>query len=461
MINQTITLTIHGIGSEGEGVGYHNGYTVFVDGALPGEIIEAHLFEKHKRYGKARLVQILKHSPERVEPPCKLFGTCGGCQLMHLSYPKQLEVKRQRIIDALVRIGKMDGTLVAPCLPSPSSLAYRNKIQLPVRKGGNGLLIGLYARGSHDLVEVEICHIHSPLGEAVYKEVRSILLQSKIEAYDPATQEGELRHVLIKSTLHTNEAFVILVTGKKISTELEQIAAKIMASHPAIKGVVHNLHTGKENVILGTGYQVLTGASSMQEKLCGLTFKVSPASFFQVNPAQAEHLYSKALAFAELSGRETVLDAYCGVGTLSLLFAKHASKVIGVESVPQAIQDAHENAKLNSIHNVTFVCSPCETFIPSLSAIDIALINPPRKGCDPTFLDGIGRLLPKKLIYISCNPATLARDLAYLVQFGYKVRAVQPYDMFAQTAHVECVVQLMLEQKQSPSLPNVPRKARG
>lgn len=439
-----MTFQIHAVGSEGEGIGYHDGYTIFVDGALPGEVVEAHLFQRKKRYGRARLSSILKPSPSRVQPPCKLFGRCGGCHLMHLSYSKQLEIKRQQVVDALKRIGKIDGDITEPCLPSPSPVAYRHKIQLPVRKGKRGLTLGLYARSSHELIEVKACHIHSPLGEEVYREIRSIVMQSGIEPYDPAAKTGELRHVLIKSTLHTQQALIVLVTSQKGSLFLSRLAAQIMACHPAIKGVVHNIHSGPENVILGDEYRLLAGAPSMEERLCGLTFKVSPASFFQVNPAQAENLYAKALSFAELKGDETVLDAYCGVGTLSLLFAKHAKKVIGVESVAQAIRDAQENSRLNGIQSVSFVCAPCETFIDSLTAIDVALINPPRKGCEPAFLDGIGRLAPKRLIYISCNPATLARDLAYLAQFGYKTDVVQPYDMFAQTAHVECVAKLLL-----------------
>ena len=425
----TSGISIHGLGSSGEGVGSVDGYVVFVDGALPGEEVVARLVECRKRHGFAELLSISKPSPDRVEPPCKLFGRCGGCQLMHLSYAKQLEIKRQRVIDALSRIGHLEGCDVAPCLPSPQPLAYRNKIQLPIRAGK----LGFYARSSHDLIPVDTCLIHCSLGEEVYQKVRSILQRSPTE---------DLRHVLIKSAVNTGEALVVLVARAPLPPSLAQ---EILASHPSIRGVVQNLHEGSENVILGPTYQVLAGEGFITEKLAGLTFKVSPASFFQINPAQAERLYAKALEYAQLTGRETVLDAYCGVGTLSLCLAKQAKAVIGVECVPDAIADARENARVNGIQNATFVCAATEDFIKQAPAIDIALLNPPRKGCERSVLEEIGRLAPKRLIYISCDPATLARDLAHLCTLGYAIDVVQPFDMFAQTAHVECVVKLTLD----------------
>lgn len=438
-VGQTITLEIQSLGHQGEGVGRLDGYTVFVDDALPGELVQAQFIECNKRYGRAKLTSIEKPSPDRVKPPCPLFGTCGGCQLMHLSYEKQLEMKRQKVVDALTRIGKIE-VEVAPCIASPDDLHYRNKIQLPVKKSGSRLSIGLYERGSHNLVEVQKCYIHCPLGEEVYKKTKAILQRSGISAYNGET--GELKHVLIKSGVHTQEALVVLVTTTAPTHRLKEIASQIMEACPTVKGVVHNLHQGKENVILGPTYTVLKGEQSIKETLCGLTFKVSPASFFQVNPAQAEQLYSKALEFAALTGQETVLDAYCGVGTLSLIFAKRAKSVVGVEFVKEAIEDAKENAKLNHITNARFVTGDTALFIQTASPVDLILLNPPRKGCDPLFLEGIGKLKPKTLVYISCDPATLARDLGILKTFGYQVERVQPFDMFPQTAHVETLVKL-------------------
>ena len=479
-VGQTISLNIHGLGSSGEGVGAIDGFTVFVDGALPGEMVEAKVVQSHKRYGSARLLSIIKPSPDRVTPLCKLFGQCGGCQIMHLSYSKQLEIKRQKVVEALIRIGKISGCEVAPCMASPSSFFYRNKIQVPVRAGKNGVQIGLYARSSHDLVEMDTCAIHCPLGDQIYQKIKDSVKYFNILPYDPATKEGELRHLLIKTAVHTGEVLVIFVTNQKKSPLLSKIAKAVMACSSVIKGVIHNLHRGEDNIILGSIYQTLEGASFIQESLCGLRFKVSPASFFQVNVDQAEFLYLKALEYAEIEGDETVLDAYCGVGTLSLLFAKSAKKVIGVECVVEAIEDALENRRLNSIDNAEFVCASAESFIASLyqvrsqtenvdpakaqkiddprklsrrfkspcmaesglSSVDVILLNPPRKGCELLFLEGIGRLQPKRLVYISCDPATLARDLAHLIRFGYRLDAIQPFDMFPQTAHVECVAKL-------------------
>ncbi len=441
-INQLIRIEIHGIGSNGEGVGSCNGYTVFVDGALPGETVEARLVECQKRYGRAQLLGIENPSSDRAAPPCELFGRCGGCQLMHLSYPKQLEVKRQRVIDAMTRIGKLEKVRVEPCLPSPLELGYRNKIQLPVRQRGDGIALGLYERSSHRLVELEKCPIHCSLGEEAYSQVRPILQRSGISAYDPGTGRGELRHVLIKSALRTQETLVLLVTNAHPTPLLSRAAEEIIASCPWVKGVVQNRHTGPDNVILGSEYSVLKGSGSITESLCGLSFKISPASFFQVNPAQAERLYSKVLEFAELGGEETILDAYCGVGTLALNFARHAKNVLGIECVPEAVADAKENAQRNGIGNALFVLAEASAFIATLTSADLILLNPPRKGCDPSVLDGIGRLSPKKLVYISCDPATLARDLRILGTFGYKADLIQPFDMFPQTAHVECVAKL-------------------
>ncbi len=443
-INQIIQLTIHNIGHHGEGIGSYHGYTIFVEGALPGETVDVRLTQRQKRYGRGELITISKPSPDRVKPPCPFYGECGGCQLMHLSYPQQLITKQQRVKDAFQRIAKIQDVNILPCISSPLTLGYRNKIQLPVKNSENkGLLIGLYARSSHDLVPIDHCLIHCPIGEEVFKEVNALLKQSTISAYDPIAGTGELRHILIKSAVNAHEALVIFVTNGRASSELQQVAKQIMMHCLNVKGVVQNINTERSNVILGDTYQVLEGQSSIQERLGDLLFKISAASFFQVNPQQAEQLYAKALEFAALTGTETVLDAFCGVGTLSLFFARHAKRVIGVECVPEAIKDANENAVINEISNVSFVCAPAETYIGSLSdRVDVMILNPPRKGCAENLLDSIGILLPNTIVYISCDPATLARDISILSPFGYSVDMVQPFDMFPQTAHVECVVKL-------------------
>lgn len=424
-LQQQITLTVQRLGIHGEGIGSWEGFTIFVEGALPGEEVRAVVYEVRKNYGRARLLERLTTSPYRTSPPCPVFGRCGGCQLMHLEYAQQLEAKRERVVDALQRIGKIH-TEVLPCVPSPSPLSYRNKIQLPYKDG----CLGLYAFNSHDLIPIERCYIHCPIGEQAFEHVRKI-----IQSFSPRY----LRHVLIKTAVHTKQVLVILVTQGE--GDLQEVARAIKNSMPEIKGVVQNINPSSSNTILGSLNQTLAGEGAIFDSICGLTFKISPHSFFQVNPAQAEQLYQKAIESCHLQGTESVLDAYCGVGTLSILMAQRARKVLGIESVPEAICDAKENARLNHIENVTFTCTLAEDFAYP-DAIDVAVINPPRKGCDPHFLQKLIEKSPKQLVYISCDPATLARDLAILQAGKYQIQNVIPFDMFPQTVHVETLVKL-------------------
>lgn len=444
-LHESIRLDIQRLGVNGEGVGAFEGLTFFVDGALPGETVRAQVIELRKNFGRALLEKVLQPSSQRVTPVCPLFGRCGGCQVMHLAYDAQLMQKTQRVIDAFERIGKLKEPPVFPCHASPQPLSYRNKIQLPVRPGPQGeLRIGLFARNTHDLVDVEHCYIHSDLGEKVYQQIRRLVLGSSLTPYDVRTQKGELRYILIKSAVHTGQILVIFVTACAPTPALRQVAQKIAESCPEVKGIIHNLNTSTQNAILGPHYQTLLGQEAIEEVLSGLHFRVSPASFFQVNPGQAENLYAQVLTYASLSGQETVLDAYCGVGTLSLFLAQHARKVIGVECVAEAIADAKLNAARNQISSSEFHCAAAEDFIKQLEAIDIAVLNPPRKGCEPSLLQEILRLRPRKVIYVSCDPATLARDTAILCEGPYKLTAAQPFDMFPQTAHVETVALLSL-----------------
>ena len=437
-INQKIELTLKGLGIHGEGVGSWQGYTLFVDGALPGEVVEARVVETKRSFGRAQTLSYRTLSPHRVTPSCPLFGKCGGCQIMHLDYAEQLVIKRQRVVDALERIGKLTGIEVLPCRGSPLPLGYRNKIQLPVISSPTGVKLGLYAYNSHDLVEIEKCPIHSTLGEEVFRQLLSLL-----KPFSP--EELGLRYVLIKSAIHTEQALVIFVTEGEATFALRKIARALKEFCSIVRGIVQNINKTPGNTVLGKEYHVLEGEGAIEERIGGLTFKVSPASFFQVNPLQAEELYNKALELAELNGEETLLDAYCGVGTLSLLFAKRAKRVIGVECIPSAIADAKENAKKNRIMNVEFTCNDVERYISTLSAVNVALLNPPRKGCATSFLEKLSQLAPRRIVYISCDPATLARDLAYLENRGFHTETVQPFDMFPQTAHVETIVSLSHE----------------
>lgn len=429
VLDQKIDLTIERLGINGEGVGRWQGFTIFVFGALPGERILARIYEARKTFARATLLERFESSLHRVKPPCPLFGRCGGCTLLHLSYEEQLKAKKERVVDALKRIAKID-IEVLPCIASPQPLSYRNKIQLPVSKN---LRLGLYAHSSHDLIEIEKCDIHSALGEEALKQIQRVL--------KTAPGARDLKHVLIKTALNTQQVLVILVTRTDVPPSA--LAHEILQSMPEIKGVVQNINPEEGNVILSSQFKTLAGQGAIEEKLSGLVFKVSPASFFQVNPAQAEALYAKVLEFAKLTGEERVLDAYCGVGTLSLLLARNAKEVIGIESVSAAVSDAKENAHRNKILNVQFICGLAEESITKLQGVELAVLNPPRKGCESSFLEKLVEIKPKRILYVSCDPATLARDLQILMQKGYTIKRVQPFDMFPQTMHVETVCELI------------------
>lgn len=442
-LGKKMELEIERLGINGEGVGQWYGCTMFVDGALPGERTRCSLYEKKSRYGKARVLELLSTSEHRVKPVCPLFGKCGGCQIMHLSYEEQLKAKRQRVVDALERIGKFKDFPVKECKASPKSLHYRNKIQIPIIPSEQGLRFGLYSRNSHDLVDMQNCYIHCEEGEAVYQKIQEILKTSTLQAFDYKSGIGEIRHLLIKTAVATQEVLVVLVSALEPTAELKRAAERIVSEIPSVKGVVHNFNPDRDNTVLGAVYTTLAGSDAIEEVLCGIRFKVSPASFFQVNPAQAELLYQAAIAASQVTELDTVLDAYCGVGTMSLLFAKKATRVIGVEAVPEAIDDARYNAQKNGIANARFHAALAEEFIAkSEEKVDIVVLNPPRKGCDPSLIEKVGTMSLKRIVYVSCDPATLARDLRLLAEKGWKLESVEPFDMFPQTAHVETVATL-------------------
>ena len=436
------TITIRSLGAHGEGVGDINGFTLFVEGALPGEKVEVELTTVKKNYGIGKLLRILERSPERVEPVCPLADRCGGCQIMHLDYSAQLDRKRQRVADAFERIGKLTDVEIQPCVASPNSLKYRNKVQAPIRQKEKGLSIGFYARSSHELIDVDTCYIHCELGQRVYEKTVALLKNSGISAYDWQSKNGELRHLIIKTAVETDQALVVIVTRTDSKERLIGLAEEIRRQCPEVKGVIQNVNPQSHNVVLGRKFEVLSGQGWMEEEILGLRFYVSPASFFQVNPEQAHQLYRQVIDWAGLKGGEKILDAYCGVGTLSLLLAGEAGRVFGVDCVPQAIADANRNAELNNLENVDFVCDEAEKWIQSADKMDLVVLNPPRKGCHPDMIKAIGAMSPSLLIYVSCDPATLARDLALLKESGYQIDGVRPFDMFPQTAHVETVVRL-------------------
>lgn len=439
-----IFVQIRSLNAEGEGVGQGpDGLTLFVNGALPGETVEVEIFEQHKRFGRARLLHIQARSTERVQPPCPWFGECGGCQVMHASSSLQLRYKRQKVVDALSRIGHLKDAdqLVADCLPSPLVFGYRNKIQLPVRGKAGALQIGLFAAGSHRLVEIERCLIHDKMGQEILDKIQPLLQASGLSGYDPEQRRGDLRHILLKTGFRTEEALVVLVSRIPKNPLWEQLGKEILSIDPRLRGVVLNYHPAVSNTILGNEYTVLAGSSFFEERLGSLRFRISSASFFQVNPLQAEKLFTYALQWAKMVSSHLLIDAYCGVGTLALFLAEAAEQVLGLEPVEDAICNARENAALNDIHNAVFLNSRAEERVDLLKTADLLLLNPPRRGCAPVVLEAALAGQPKSILYISCNPATLARDLSLLQ--NYRVVEVQPFDLFPQTAHVETACLLM------------------
>lgn len=442
--NQKVNLTIKTLGFHGEGIGHWHGYTLFVEDALPGEVIEARITHTDRKYGKAKVSKFVQVSEQRAIPPCPLFDRCGGCQIMHLGYPYQLAFKRQRVLNAFQKFPGLMDVVVGECIASPDPLHYRNKIQMPIVSSENGLEIGLYERNSHNIVDVDACLVHCELGEKVYQQIRPVLKGSVLTGYDFETGAGDLRFLLIKTAVNTGQCLVVLVVNEVNEDELQRVAKLIMEKSPEVKGVLINRNTNPDNTVLSDEFRCLAGEDTIQERLRDLKFIVSPASFFQVNTAQAEALYQKAIEVAGLRSDDVVLDGYCGVGTLTLFIAKIVEKAIGIEYVAAAIEDAKVNAKLNGIENVEFHCGDAKELLASMDRkLDVVFVNPPRKGCDPEVLKEIVVRSPRAIVYISCDPQTLARDLAVLCENGYRVDVVQPFDMFPQTAHVETVVKLL------------------
>jgi 23S rRNA (uracil1939-C5)-methyltransferase len=408
-------LKITALGSLGEGIGkLDNGLKVFIEGALPSETIEARLTVCKKNYAKADLLKVLKPSKDRVQPICPLFGTCGGCHLMHLSYPAQLEAKRKKVADAIERVGKRQAPVEA-CVPSSQPLGYRNKIQIPVTSSA----IGLYKKQSHDIVDVPTCYIHNQSGDVLYQWIREHL-----------PHRESVHHLLIRTAIFNKQTLVVIVTDRP--GLFNEFAKKLMATHPDVVGVVENIQPHKTNTILGPTFITVCGQPYVIETLKGLKFKIGAASFFQVNPWQAENLVDTVMRLAAIEPHETFYDAFTGVGLFALFAAKHTRHVKGTECIAQAIDCAKENAALNGLDYCQF-----EVAQASAKKADITLINPPRKGCDSRLL---GNLKSKKVIYVSCDPATLARDLSLLTD--YHIEKVIPLDLFPQTVHVETVVLL-------------------
>ena len=456
--NDIVTVEITDIGVSGEGIGHVDGYTLFIKDAVIGDVVEAKVMKAKKNYGYARLMKVITPSEYRVEPKCAFARRCGGCQIQEMSYDRQLVFKDQKIRGNLERIGGFTkdqiDTVMQPVVGMEHPFGYRNKAQFPfgTDKEGNPIT-GFYAGRTHDIIANTDC----ALGVDQNREILEIILQymreNKIKSYDEKTGKGLIRHALIRYGFKTKEIMVCLVVNGKKLPKAERLIEKLIQIE-GMTSITISPNTRRDNVIMGDSYEILWGQGYITDYIGNVKYQISPLSFYQVNPVQTEKLYGLALEYADLKGDETVWDLYCGIGTISLFLAQKAKQVYGVEIVPQAIDDAKENAKINAIDNAEFFVGKAEEVLPEYYAeyerehngetahADVIVVDPPRKGCDETLLETIVKMQPEKVVYVSCDSATLARDLKYLCANGYEIKMCRGVDQFPQSVHVETVVLL-------------------
>ncbi len=486
--NDIVTVAIEDIGSEGEGIGKAEGYTLFVKDAVAGDVVEARIVKPKKNYAYARVEKVITPSPFRVQPECKYYRQCGGCQLQALSYEKQLEFKQEKIRNNLIRIGGFEPTFIdsrmEPIVGMEEPFHYRNKAQYPVGTDKEGNIItGFYAGRTHSIIANTDCALGAPENKDILEIVLEYMRKNKISAYDETTGQGLVRHILIRKGFTGGELMVCLViNGREGKSEYLPNQQELIRNLSGLSGMTSisvSLNSEKTNVIMGKEIHTIWGRDTISDSIHvrnmqqegypftgdALTFEISPLSFYQVNPVQTEKLYSLALEYAGLTGKETVWDLYCGIGTISLFMARRAKQVYGVEIVPQAIQDARENAGRNHIHNAEFFVGKAEEVLPAFYAEgmkntqnssdrnmlhpDVIVVDPPRKGCDTACLDTMLKMQPERIVYVSCDSATLARDLKILCDGGYEIRKVRGVDQFGMTVHVETVV-LLSQLRQKP-----------
>lgn len=466
--NQIVTVWIEDIGNDGEGIGKVDGYTLFVKGAVVGDVAKVRVLKAKKTYGYAKVEELITPSPDRVEPKCAVAGKCGGCQLQHLSYERQLAYKENKVKNCLQRIGGMAveeiEQVIEPIIGMEAPFYYRNKAQYPVGmdKQGNPIM-GFYAGHSHNIIECIDCAIQEPVNAVILPVIREFMKKYGISSYDEETGKGLLRHVLTRVGFQTRELMVCLVTNGKKFPNVKELVEKVALTVEnfqdvsgqggyVLKSFCLNVNTEKTNVILGNEIIPIYGETYITDYIGDIKYQISPLSFYQVNPKQTVKLYEKALEYANLNGNEIVWDLYCGIGTISLFLAKKAGKVYGVEIIPQAIEDAKSNATINGITNAEFFVGAAEDVMPTkykesngTMRADVIVVDPPRKGCEESLLDTIVKMQPERIVYVSCDPATLARDLKYLQGKEYKVEKVCPVDQFGHSGHVETVC--LLERK--------------
>ncbi|MBG9988322.1 23S rRNA (uracil(1939)-C(5))-methyltransferase RlmD [Aerococcaceae bacterium DSM 111176] len=432
--------------SKGQGVVKIDNYPFFIEGVIPGETVHFKAIKLNKKYGFGRLINISEKSPERVEITDPIGRQIGTMTLQHMTYDAQLQFKQKLVKDAFHKLGGFENTEVRPTIGMENPWGYRNKAQIPVRDVKGQLETGFYRRGTHNLIPVENFYIQDPEIDKIIVTVRDIMREFHVQPYDEQTLKGELRHIIVKRGHYTGQVMVTLVLNKKSLRNQEAIVEEIVNQVPGLVSLVANINTKNTNVILGKENNILWGQEFYEDEMMGLTLRISPNSFYQVNTIQAERLYQEAINAAGLTGEETVMDAYCGIGSISLSLAREAKQVYAMEMVPEAIEMAEQNAELNNISNTTFEVGKAEDVLPKWDEqgikFDVAVVDPPRKGLDEAFIETLVKQQAERIVYVSCNPATCARDCRIIADAGYEIQYVQPVDLFCQTVHTEAVVLL-------------------
>lgn len=445
--NDVLTLSFEDLTREGNGVGKVDGYPLFVPHVLPGEEAVIQVVRANRNFGYGKLLEIKKESPDRVEPPCDVFYRCGGCQIQHMSYSLQLKMKQNQVKNAFQKVAHLPDVPIYETLGMEDPWRYRNNVQIPVGEKDGELITGFYQPRSHRIIpDMKTCVIQDEPGDRAVEAVRRIANRLGIDAYDEQNHRGTLRHIMVRTGRETNEVMIVLITRTKEIPHKGKLIEELTNTFPNIKSIMHNINPNRTNVIFGETTKKLWGEAYIHDKIGDLTFAISARSFYQVNPSQTEVLYETALEYANIGPDDIVIDAYCGIGTISLFLAQKAKKVYGVEIIPEAVDDANKNAELNGMTNVEFIVGAAEKVMPWWTAQglrpDVIVVDPPRKGCDVTLLQAMIDMQPNRIVYVSCNPATLARDLRILEDGGFETKEAQPVDMFAQTGHVEVVTRL-------------------
>ena len=446
--NEIYDIEIKDVSSDGNGVGEINGFVVFVPYSVSGDSLKIQIVKVQKSYAFGKILEVLKPSPKRCDILCPAYGKCGGCSLMHIDYSHQLEIKKGIINNALKRIGGFSEG-VTEMIGAPSQFRYRNKMIFPIGEIKGETVSGFYRERSHDIIPLDDCLLGSDFNAALLSATKDYMSECNVKSYDESSGKGDIRRIFTRYGHESGDIMVVISATRENIPKKDILVEKLLKVSPNITSIILNINSKKTNLVLGDKNIILYGNDTISDTLLGVEYKISAHSFYQVNPVQTENLYKKALEYADIDADDVVMDIYCGIGTISLSASKLAKKVVGVEIVPQAIENAKENAARNGIKNTEFYCADAQDLVPKLikSGIspDIVLIDPPRKGSDEDTLSAITKANPKRIVYVSCNPATLARDMKFLKTLGYSPEKICGVDMFANTNHVETVVKLCRE----------------